>query len=122
MTPTDEECTKFFDEKIRNGVDHIAWRNIADDIPVTPDKLRYIRDEISLFLGDELPGKWISAEAPPEPRENSDYSLKVIVYPYRQAGSRITAIYDHALESWTCSDEVKVTHWRELPPMPDGDK
>jgi hypothetical protein len=51
---TNDECLDFFIEKLKNGVERIAWLYTAEDSDITPAKLRYIRDEISLFLGDPI--------------------------------------------------------------------
>ena len=42
------------------------------------------------------------------------YSALVHVYPRPTVDRAV--FYDHDLEKWSCSAEVKVTHWRPLPP------
>lgn len=49
MTPNSKECAEFVLQKLVPGL-----LNFENKV-VTPDMLRYMRDEISLFLGDGLP-------------------------------------------------------------------
>ena len=56
--PTNEECEKFWKEKLRPATVNLCFGLDGEGLPtrteITPAKLRYIRDEISLFLGDGL--------------------------------------------------------------------
>ena len=51
MTPENYECAKFFYEKLLPAVTNLYNTELPE---ITPAHLRLIRDEISLFLGDDI--------------------------------------------------------------------